>query len=883
MTIYYNPAYSASPYRSSRDVEYGNSYCGNFQLLQRLLFYLGVPYLPATDEERVAYYHANMQRVITADSLFYHSFVTDSAGASRKILAWRDTLVTVGWNIKEYKGGSAKLAMFRDLEPESMPRGEADYWYLLLSKSRAGEALSKGVNIVVTASQSELCPHIAKILELQQQNGVMVEYRPMERPVAEGTLGLVQRAIYDEATAKISPLSEDDTLEYINFDTEDDALAYVALLPVDDDVVFHCTMPKRFDNTLKMLGKPTVGSMLDAGSPQVVQLFMLGNGLFEYPLNMKRIIEWLNTPLNPMDNALRRELSYALISSGGIDNKEWNDVKSKFLSRKDDVASHYDKYLPLPVDGKIDVERVKAFNDELRKWASSCIHSMKSNSDIILEQLMAINNYCSTLITMLEQAPESFDFLDLQLWCRNIAQPASYKQYEAEVGCHNIITSMGDIHDIAERVVWFPACDARSYAYPFDMLNDSEYAELKNDGVLLYKRDHHAFMQQSEMLRMLLNTKRLTIIEAEKSNGEKTQRHPLVLQLEERIKGGFKNITKRVSIPEEFFVMEQQVDNREGDAMMVQLDEDVVLKERYECATDKDSGAESYSSLEQLIQHPFTYVCQRKAKLKDREMPSAQDCNRTLGNVAHLIIEKVFADGRDVNEATAYYKANYDAIFEEAVRETGLLLLSKENALSLRKLKRDMLEALRKLTKFIRRNNLSVVSCEYVFNDVPWNDAGEGVMLDSRIDMLLNDSSGGKVIFDFKYSSSSRRRCEIEENRALQLALYRYLVQQQFGKDTRVRIAYILLPDVDILTADDFDEARPISVKPDRSGIDIMAEAARSYIFRWKQLKEGRIERVEDCVKGSGEYGVESGLFPLKTYGKTYETDSFNPDYSKLK
>ena len=54
MTIYYNPAYSASPYRSSRDVEYGNIYCGDIQLLQRLLFYLGVPYIPATDEERVA-------------------------------------------------------------------------------------------------------------------------------------------------------------------------------------------------------------------------------------------------------------------------------------------------------------------------------------------------------------------------------------------------------------------------------------------------------------------------------------------------------------------------------------------------------------------------------------------------------------------------------------------------------------------------------------------------------------------------------------------------------------------------------------------------------------------------------------------------------------
>ena len=43
MTIYYNPAYSAAPYRNGvTAVEFGDAYCGDVQLLQKLLFYAPV-------------------------------------------------------------------------------------------------------------------------------------------------------------------------------------------------------------------------------------------------------------------------------------------------------------------------------------------------------------------------------------------------------------------------------------------------------------------------------------------------------------------------------------------------------------------------------------------------------------------------------------------------------------------------------------------------------------------------------------------------------------------------------------------------------------------------------------------------------------------------
>ena len=898
MTLYYNPAYSSSPYRkAASDVEFGNIYCGDVQLLQRLLFYAGVPYRPVANEERIAYYHACMQGKVDASSPFYESFKTDSAGMSRTILAWRDALVEVGWDVKSYSGSSIKLSLLRDIEPENMPMGEADYWYTLIQLASAGRILSEGVKVVVTCNEQEVKPHIAYILAKQQEFGVEVEYCAENKPCAEGNLGKIQEAIITQAKDKVVLDNNDDTFRYISFTNEDDALRYVATEPIDNSAVYFCSKPKRFDNTLRLLGKPTIGSSMAAGSPQVVQLFMLGNGLFEYPLNIHRIIEWLNLPINPIDRGLRKALCNALTESGGINNAEWNKAMSDYIASYEDekeqkkFAKQVDIFLPIPQSDDIDVEKVKAFNGNLRKWATSLL-SMEDfpYNDIVREQIASIESYCTTLIKMLEQTPAEFSFLDLQLWCKNIAQPSTYTQYDAEVCSHTTIATMGDLHDIAESVVWFSAEDSGVVVYPFEILNDAEYSEVETAGAMPYSRAQHSLINQTAMQRILLNTKSLTIIEAEKCNGEKVARHPLVLQLNERIEGGLKSIVQHKSLSDEYTTTDRQVINQNENPILIEVGENVKLKERHERYEDYAKQAESYSSLSQLIQHPFTYVCERCAKLDDQSMPSAQDLNRTLGNVAHLIIEKVF-DGKSIKEARDYFEAKYETIFKESVNEKGLLLRLPEYAIDLRRLKSKMHEALDRLAKVIIDNGLTVKSCEYDFNQAQWAEAGDNVTLGSRADMLLEDDNGGKVIFDFKYSQSHKFYKElIENNHALQLEFYRHMAKQEFGKNTNVRVAYVLLPDVIILTADEFDtlldEQNIIELKTERKNVNVMNEAANSYRMRWEQLKAGKIERVEGCDAGTGEYGEQEankGLFPLSVYNKKYSEDKFDKGYKNLK
>ncbi|MBO7299877.1 MAG: PD-(D/E)XK nuclease family protein, partial [Tidjanibacter sp.] len=189
----------------------------------------------------------------------------------------------------------------------------------------------------------------------------------------------------------------------------------------------------------------------------------------------------------------------------------------------------------------------------------------------------------------------------------------------------------------------------------------------------------------------------------------------------------------------------------------------------------------------------------------------------------------------------------------------------------------------------IINNGLTVDACEYEFKQAKWTDAGNSVSLGSRADMLLSDAEGGKVIFDFKYSRSKSRRTEVEENRALQLEVYRYMAKQEFGLETNVRVAYVLLPDVTILTADEFilpDNQDIIGIKTERKNADVMSEAANSYRLRWEQLKAGKIERVEGCKVGVGEYAeqaAERNLFPLSEYKGVYGEDKFDKGYKNLK
>ena len=882
MKIYFNQHYSSDPYVDYEKAAYfGTVYCGAEGLLNIMMLHGGIASSTTSAEERKTAYHNNMQRCIESRHLCYSSFKLDSFATSNAVLAWRDVLVAAGWDLKN--GDTPKLQFIRDMEPADMPPGNADHWNRALQLSAEQRMFPENTDIFITQSPKFIDPKFAALFANQEKFGITIHYQSDEQAIADGNLGKIQQWFLDEQCERINISQNDDTFELLRFNNEDAALRYIATQPADRWSLYYCQQAKRFDNTLRLLGQPVCGSELGACEPQVVQLFTLGNGIFEYPLNLNRILAWLNAPIHPLGRNLCQNLAQALASSGGICNDEWNNVINQHLNSCTNDKEHEKEsekiriFLPLRRTETLETKSVESFNNALRTWAKRLLSMEEFPYDeIVREQLRQIDTYCSALLNILrEHRQESISFIELQRWCQSIVSLKSYTQYEAEAGCRRVITAEGDIHSVADSLVWFCIEDDGAGAYPFDFLTTEECAVLKDSGTYIYDKTQYSCIKREAMVQTLLRTRKLTIIECTKLNGEPLRRHPLMLQLNEAVDGGLASLFIMPQLSEESLTDDKSVNNS-SDELVLQLEDDVVIHPRHEY-----DRTESYSSLDLLIQHPFDYVCQYNAALGDVGIPTLDDRDRTMGNVAHRIIEKVFEHGTDKAEQGRRIKDEYDRIFNEAVDSIGLLLRQREYAINLNSMQKQMQVALGKLQEIIINNGLTVDECEYEFKTLDWAAAGDGVKLASRADMLLTDADGNKVIFDFKWSPNRKSyEKKIQTNTALQLAIYKHLAEKEFG--CSVRTAYILLPGMEFVSGDKFEEYA--SVEHD-TFVDMMRQAANAYTFRWEQLSERRIERAEGRELSESEYGEaqeEQDLYPLKEYNGTISENIF-ADFNKLR
>ena len=164
-----------------------------------------------------------------------------------------------------------------------------------------------------------------------------------------------------------------------------------------------------------------------------------------------------------------------------------------------------------------------------------------------------------------------------------------------------------------------------------------------------------------------------------------------------------------------------------------------------------------------------------------------------------------------------------------------------------------------------------------------WSVASDGAVVESRADMVLRDENDNIVVLDFKWNQNGGRyqRKSLEQSTALQLYLYRMLAEREYKRS--VRTAYLILPDMTLLSHDAFHNATPI-------GKDIsterMEQLANGYKLRWEQLKRGFVECVEGIAVGEGEYGEKAdkfNLYPIYSDDKVYYVNKFDKGHSKLK
>ena len=180
-------------------------------------------------------------------------------------------------------------------------------------------------------------------------------------------------------------------------------------------------------------------------------------------------------------------------------------------------------------------------------------------------------------------------------------------------------------------------------------------------------------------------------------------------------------------------------------------------------------------------------------------------------------------------------------------------------------------------------NHLSVVECEAEKNQKLGFLDKEDIDIEGFIDCQLKDKEGNPVVFDFKWTSSKTYYQELlQENRSIQLAIYRELINKESEKKVK-KVAYFLMPEGQLYSTSQFEGKYCHKIDPENTE-DLLEKVKNSYAYRRKEIESGKIETTEATAATEFDYvknNADENLVPLKMdikkdgNGKGKETNRF--------
>ena len=874
MKIHYSPYFDGEHYidfQGRGKPLFDELAVGDSGLLSELELRSGMACACLSESERQASYYNAVKAVIESrpDNPIADSFKVDEYGVASELLRWRDELIAAGWDF-DIRNVSAKLDLLSDIERHITGsginiRGNSDRLIALINSKSS--LLQKDNEVVVHFPAEHISPVIARLLKKLSDEGTRITYMvPYRSIAADGTnLKKVQEAFLTNAAELLNP-EKDDSFRIVKFDRQGSALEWVVKSTHSEGTVFINSDNRSFDNIQLLYGNPLSGSSLKDANPEIIQLFKLGCSLFLRPLNVYNLLSYLQISRHPLPYELRRGLIDVIISEGGIINSEWEKVLEEYLLslEKKKKEKKKDIMVFLPVDGEsgteIDTSKLKEYVKALRTWAAQYLiiigkDRSGSNHSLITKQLTLLVNFCNALMIILNGYDlGTVNNEKMKSWILSIYKPGNYSAGEAEAGSRFVVSSPAAFVDQPEAVVWVDCYNGTPKATVHRFLSTAEKEALEKHNLTIWSEEAQVKAQLYEQKMAILNCKsKFTLVVAEKDMGEKLGLHPVLIQLSAQFEN-LKTIESLNPDPEgESFEVERK-DLTSGQ-LMIDMGQQNLFTPRQK---------ESYSSIYELIQNPLDYVLNHQAGLSHSSVLEMNAVNRTMGNVAHRFIQDLVdeSDG-NLTVMREVMSKEYPNRFNKAVLQKGAILLLDENKIVLSRFSEQVRQSVSNLLDIIEQNGLKIFGCE-----VAKECMFEGLFeMEARMDMLLADKDGNYLIFDMKWSSGKTYNRLLEANRALQLEIYKAVLKKAEPAKQVSMVAYFILTNGTLLTTGNLTGKNVKVVTPDNVN-DIFKQAMNSYTYRWRQLRDGKIESAEKMPLVLLNYNTDAehqNLYPLDT------------------
>ena len=860
MTILFNPRYDSFVFLTADDCGLGKTYSGKEALLRELELRAGLTCADMEHTDRVIAYIEAMDAARRDSPLFYsESFERDDFGTAELMLGWRDALVKVGWDGKP-EGESEKIRVLSLIESHFNCPGSADRWRTVLKEAAKRRILRSSDRIVVQCPYEALEPVLQHLFD-----SINALY---ETPVVE----------YHSVA---SPISGESNFKILEFDNEYLAHEWIASQRLGADDVVAEADEALLGDILHILGKPGIGAA-DEGIGAVMRLLPLGLSLFGYPADINCLQSYLQSPKSPLGKLFTqgtkkdgtpywapavRQLYDHICSEGGF-GEEWDDILEKAtydydgkpLSEEDRKKAlrfigMWEKSKDLD-KGLAPVSAVVTFIKGLDNWAGN---NVNPEGDLDA-QFQALQRYCKAMLRLLDGwEGDTVPVEKLSRWASHICVPINISTDYARVGSMNVVGNVADIFSRAQHLYWFAATTENGVSYEYDFLSPSEIKSLKAAGVLLPEKEQMARLDKAYRLEGLSRCGDVTIVTCKRISGVETVQSALLAEIAGRVtpEQG-KPVAK---------TMTDKVETDHGKAAVHRFDPKIL--------DGFQRKAESYSSINTLLMSPVDYLLDYVKGYRQYGTEEVADIATTEGTVAHAYIEKLGQKCNFVPESMMdMHAGSFDALLNEVIAENGLVLCLEENSLEAKSFRVGLQESVGTLLGIIIENGLLIEGFEY---EITADIAKIGPVY-AKIDCLLKDPVDGCfVIIDFKYNSGKTYFRKIEDNRELQLAVYRKVIEtggyreDEAGKKTLIPagkvkfIGYYAIPRKTLFTPKNTLRNNPaVEEVFQEDPHDIFQMAVKGYLFRWEQLRQGILEESEGLPIANLDYAQQPDLYALE-------------------
>lgn len=855
MNIIYNPYYTERPYLGKMNL-FNQVVVGTRGLLTELELRAGLTAVYPTPTERIVAYIDAIQKAILnkGDSqlFFEESFGLDKYGTAKILLDWRDKLIYAGWN-KNIKG-SDKLDGLASIEQYFNAVGEPDRWQMLIKHAQENAILTQNDCIEVTTSFDHLDATLKTLMSEIENAGTPVSY------IDRTNESQVDYQVYNH-----------------HFYTDIEAHTWIMQQNLNDsDVIVGFDNPILSD-IAHMMNRPSVTSN-EVGVSQQMQMLSLGLALFKLPVNAQCLLDYLQLPQSPLKSIYHEcvtndgsrtylkpfvgELKEVLLN-GGLGEK-WKEVINKqpiidynhnsIEKKRQKLLTFINMWEKARIDENgicvVNQTDVKTYISHLRNWAAQ----RQTQENTIDVQFVALVAACDEMTKLLETQPEIICVDDLIQWSHQIVQPIVLSNNVAKIGCPYMVASPTDIYANPDKLYWLSST-VDTPVDIYDFLGFKDRKILDEAAVKLSDKGSDSVFLQEEIFTNLKKAKEIHLVSCDIRHGEATIQNGVALQL---IRNGAE------SSDTTFAVEKKKVIGLAQKQETYFIDREII-QDALNAHEGYLRAIESYSSLDTLIQTPFEYVLHYILNLRKYQSEALSDMDTVKGNVAHRYIEWLTHENdKNVNKMQGMHQKYFDVNINHIIESHGILLLQENNQLDMMLFKSQLKKSVTVLLNIIDSNHLTIVGSEY---QAETNIDGIGRMY-AQVDLLLQKDEK-LIVLDFKWNEGSKYTKKLENNLALQLAVYKNILEKACNQDV-VFCGYYILPKHKLLTHDHgiLSDENIEDVNPANNN-DLFQQAIHSYEYRKNQLLNGVIEEAETLPLANLQYTIDSiseNLYPLDTH-----------------